>query len=365
MADQAIVAAMSAMQTAMQEMAASAKQQTEEIKRVLEKDDLRKAAGVPADRAEDKGGKVKLKPKDFEGGKKLETKENWDEWQWGMKMKIKAVDEAYGDTVDSVEKMTTDEFKRKVEERKMNGESERDAELYRIICGNVGGEALSNVRAVRPGEGLEAWRNLYLLFNARTLGGELIRLMQAIRPNITRELQKLPGAIQEWERKWDEIEDLRKGSEMMKVAVMVSMLPEEVYDSVIPLIQATQCTYTEVKEKVIGTVTGKIARMEFKSLGVGMAERQDTGELTECEVDAVGRYSRCWTCDGWGHSASVCPTRGKGGGKGKGKDGGGMEVGNQGKGKAEGKGWSEGDWGGGKAGGGGPKGTGKGGGGFA
>ena len=74
------------------------------------------------------------------------------------------------------------------------------------------------------------------------------------------------------------MEDLSKSSEMTKVAVMVSMLPEEIYEAIIPMIQETRCGYKHVKEKVVGTVSSKNARMELKSLDVGIMERRQREE---------------------------------------------------------------------------------------
>ena len=123
----------------------------------------------PAQAIEENNTKGKLKSKAFIGVNKLEKKEQWDEWAWSMKYRVKADNPEFGKILDEVEQLDEKGMEEKGD-RLVGTDSEiRSAELYGILSEKVAGEAMTTVRATKEGDGLAAWRNLYISFNPKTL----------------------------------------------------------------------------------------------------------------------------------------------------------------------------------------------------
>ena len=265
-----------------------------------------------------------------------------------MKLQIKADNPAFGKVVDTWEKALEKDLANMAIDLDGKGEEARSAELYSILSSKVGGEAMSQVRATEEGEGLMAWRRLYVSFNPSTLSGMLMKIIEAVRPAKIQDLRKVNAAILEWEKKFREVgADLNGISEQAKTAIMASMLPEEIYEVVIQNVEKGEKTvYSEMREKVFSMVTSRIARNEFKVMEVGLAAKNAEDPELCRDLDAVGANTRCYSCGGFGHMQAQCP-KGKGnskgggkcgfgyGGKGGGKDGGGKGANQKGWGKGE------------------------------
>lgn len=99
-------------------------------------------------------------------------------------------------------------------------------------------------------------------------------------------------------------------------------------------------------EKVRTLVSNRIAVKINSSAGIGAVYEESWNESLEHssehfseDVNAVGAMTKCHKCDGWGHIARDCPSKGLGkGAKGGGKGGAGAQAqGGNGAGKGGGK----------------------------
>ena len=102
-------------------------------------------------------GSGTLRTKTFMGIDNLERKEQWDDWAWNMKLKVKALNKEFGALIDEAEK-ASDKGIGDVQDKCVG--DQRDQELYGILSERVTGEALKHVRATEEGHGLMAWRSI-------------------------------------------------------------------------------------------------------------------------------------------------------------------------------------------------------------
>ena len=313
-------------------------------------------------RSENDDFKGKLNTKSFMAIDKLERKDQWDQWSWAVRYRVKVDCKEFGKVMDKVEGMTEKEIEDFGDSILGTETEKRSAELYGILSDKSEGEAMTQVRSTREGDGLAAWKRLYANFNPKTLSGTLMTIIGAIRPNRVPHISKVNGEILNWEKKYREAwEDVKGISERGKTAILASMLPDEIYEVVIQNTEKGDSTYQEMKDKVITMVTSRIAREEFKNMEVGLAIKKET----EYDIDAIGTHTKCYACNEFGHIATNCPQRkggfkGNGGAKGFGGKGGGPPGAEKGGGKGGfgGKGFKGGGFGG--KGGGAGKGLGKG-----
>ena len=101
-----------------------------------------------------------------------------------------------------------------------------------------------------------------------------------------------------------------KVGDKMKIAIMTSMLPLVLQDFVYQ--NVTRDLLLENLLEKIGVWVGDGVAMneEVTPMDVGEVGWSDYNE-SEDHVDAVGAWSRCNRCDGWGHFARDCPSKGK------------------------------------------------------
>ena len=307
-----------AMMELMQQQMAQSQRQMEMLTALEEKRSATAGGGgrgnMPKE-GDDADYKGKLNPKDYMGIEKLDSKERYDQWAWSMKYRVKAACKDFGKLLNKVETMSEKEMEDETV-RLVGTESEmRSAELYGILSDRVDGEAMSQVRSIEEGDGLMAWRTLYISFNPRTLSGTMMKIIEAVRPAKVTDLAKLSGGILEWEKKFREAhEDVGKISDRGRTAILASMLPEDIYEVVIQNAEKGAATYQETKDKVVAMAASRIARNEFKVMEVGLASH---GAVEAAGIDAIGMNTKCYSCQGFGHIASQCPKgKGKVGGKG-------------------------------------------------
>ena len=256
--------------------------------------------------------KKKINPKTFLGIDKLESKEQWDQWAWAMKYRIKVESKEFGKLIDKVETMTEKEMMDAEIDMVGSEDEARSAELYCILSDRVSGEAMTQIRSTKAGDGLMAWKRLYANFNPTTLSGTLMKIIEAVRPNKVKDVKKVNGEILEWEKKYREAgDDVKDISDRGRTAILASMLPDEIYEVVIQNVEKGEYTYQATKEKVISMVTSRIARDEYKTMEIGLAGEKDV----DFDIDAVNMNTKCYQCGGFGHISRNCP-KGKGVGKG-------------------------------------------------
>ena len=144
----------------------------------------------------------KLNPKAFIGVKEMDGKDKWDQWSWAMKYRLKVENKEFAKIVDKVEELSEKEMKEMEDDMVGNNEELRSAELYGILTERVSGEAMTIVQSVNEGDGLMAWRSLFIAFNPKTLSGTLMKIIEAVRPHKVNDVDKVIGEIAEWEKKY-------------------------------------------------------------------------------------------------------------------------------------------------------------------
>ena len=132
----------------------------------------------------------KLNPKAFCGIDKLDGRGTWDQWSWAMKYRLKAEDKEFGKRIDKVETLSEKEMDDMEDELVGNSDETRSAELYGILSEKVSREAMTIVRSTKGGDGLMAWRKLFITFNPTTLTGTLVKIVEAIRPTKVSDVNK-------------------------------------------------------------------------------------------------------------------------------------------------------------------------------
>jgi hypothetical protein len=134
-------------------------------------------------------------------------------------------------------------------------------------------------------------------------------------------LHEVEGGLQRWkekvkilEREFDE-----KLNNRMKIAIATSILPVVIQDHVFQTVDDST-TFENMMAKVSAWVSNRVA-MEGVPMDVGQVENEEWWS-EEWEVDAVGAWTQCHNCRGYGHLAKDCPSKkgkGKGHDKGSGK----------------------------------------------
>ena len=297
-------------------------------------------------RAEGHSGEVKHTGKLIAKYVRCETfagdQAKWEDWSFAFKRSIRSMSRDAYDAMTEWEKGTEDLD----EETELSKELEqRSAELYDILCQFCSGEALMVVRSVEDMEGIKAWQRLHKKYNPKTMARGVRMLTEVIGPPKITELTNFETSVTMWEEKVKRLtaQFNENVSNNMKIAIFTNMMPASLQDFVY-IHTEKDCKYEEVREKVAALVSNKVAAnarptpMDIGDVGENGEEwwhACDEQYDDEQEVDIVAGYYQCRNCEGYGHFARECPSKGKG--KGKGPKG--IEKGKgKGKGKAKGKG---------------------------
>ena len=246
--------------------------------------------------------------------------EKWDEWSFALKRAIRSQNKRVYDALVAAEASVED----LAEEVDLDPAMEqRSGELYDILCQVCIGEALVLVRSVADLEGVRAWQVLFRKYNPKTMARGLRMMLEVVNPFKIKELAEVETAVAKCEEKARALaaqfeESL---SDRMKMAILTSMLPRAAQEYVYAHADK-DITYLDLKEKIRAMVANRISSdsgpvpMDVGQIGSDATER-DVDEETE-DVNGIGWGRQCYNCWGFGHFATQCPTKGKGGIKGGG-----------------------------------------------
>ena len=284
----------------------------------------------------------------------------WDDWSFAFKRCVRSLHkgtyqlmvewEAKEDEVDEATEITEEM-------------EQRSAELYDVLCQFCTGEALMVVRSASDMEGITAWQKLFKKYNPRTMARGLRMLSEVVNPPKAKDLSDVEMAVTRWEEKVKRLacqfeENL---TDRMKIAIFTNLMPNAIQDYIYTHADK-ETKYEELREKVRAMVSNKVSRsmgptpMDIGDVGGQQGEHwhepeEDWKREEEHQVDGVASHYRCRNCEGYGHFARECPSKGlQKGGKGFGKTGKGKGVGDNAVGwTTKGKGLVKGDKGSGKA----------------
>ena len=237
---------------------------------------------------DEKLGKGRIKVKDFEGKRKLNNKEDWEEAQWEMMVTLKVENGEFYKKLKEVENKSEKEVDEmieawEIEDKKGEVVVQRAAEWYGILCGWAKGDAQRLVKGTKEGSGIKAWWNLHKNYNPRTAAGTLINILRAVRPTAVKDIRETSKEVQEWEIKWKEAGEHVEGiSDTGRVAILMGIVPEDVQEAVAQQM-GEEDKYYQVKEHMLGIVNMRLSRQEFRTMDVGMAEKGN-------EEGDVGRW---------------------------------------------------------------------------
>jgi hypothetical protein len=247
--------------------------------------------------------------------------EDWTDWAFAFRRAVRVADRDCFDMMEEVERDPKDIDETKLEDgfTEDGDATEVSTELYDLLCTVVKGDALTVLKSVDEFKGFVAWQKLWMRFNPKTTARAIRLLAEVCSPSQVKHLHEVEGGLQRWkekvkvlEREFDE-----KLNNRMKIAIATSILPVAIQDHVFQTVDEAT-TFENMMAKVSAWVSNRVA-MEGVPMDVGQVEEEEWwGE--EWEVDAVGAWTQCHSCRGYGHLAKDCPSN-KGKGKGKGSYG--------------------------------------------
>jgi hypothetical protein len=279
-----------------------------------------------------------MRVKEFEG-----NMTEWSDWAFAFRRTVRGADRVCYDLMEEVEKEKVE-----IKEEDLNDAeaedgdaSELSAELYDLLCTTVKGEALTIMKTVEEFCGFKAWQRLYAKYNPKTTARAIKLLAEVCSPGAAKSFHEVETSINNWKNKLKLLEKEfdEKVGERMKIAILTSMLPTSIQDHVFQTV-CDSTTFDGLVAKVNAWVSNKVA-MEGTPMDIGQIDDEERWWAEEWDVDAVGAWTQCHGCRGYGHISRDCPYRkgkGKGNDKGYGKGGGYFKGGGKSNDKGYGKG---------------------------
>ena len=114
------------------------------------------------------------------------------------------------------------------------------------------GEALNIVQGVGHGDGFAAWQKLHGMYSPRTALKIMAKLVEVVTPKKIKDMQEVRPTVEKWEAKVKEMETEHdeKVSDKMKMAILMSMCPAGIQDTVFQQM-GDGATYKEMKLSLI------------------------------------------------------------------------------------------------------------------
>jgi hypothetical protein len=293
---------------------------------------------------------------------KFEGDENkWKEFALKFSAVVKEVDADIFDMMKWASEQDDEITDSDISDQSIEGEGLKySTMIYNRVMHHLTGAALSVHQSVEGENGFEVWRRLSKRYNPMTPMRGFQLMLKIMLPGKIKKGQDIQQQVNKWEGWISTIERdyEQKFTPMMKVGLLITMLPEELQDTVLQHADRLK-DYKLVKDKVLNLVDAKARLKDPNAMDVGYAGFQedeerwfDEGEYDEAdakELGALGESATCYRCGGHGHMARDCATpKGKGKGKDSGTKGYGKGVpwqwqskggkGKDGKGKGNGKG---------------------------
>ena len=234
-----------------------------------------------------------------------------------------------------------------------DGAAEKTAAIYNRLVRLLDGAAFTLHQSVANENGLEVWRLLSQRYNPLTPVRGMQLIMRAIEPGKIRKGEDVQARINAWEGLLDLYERDYKEHlpEGIKIGVLITMIPADLQDIILQHMGTERRReYREVKQQVIRLVDDRMRCMQMRDKGpapmdIGQVTSRDpwppeasSFTLTDdYDLAAVGKgvakgkggkgkggkgaARRCFTCGETGHIAAQCKggNDGKGKAKGKGK----------------------------------------------
>ena len=187
----------------------------------------------------------------------------WQEWSFNMSMTVTQVDHKLGAALEEMRLIKSPISANMFTEvgspfAKISDEmlSSYSAALYGVMCSLTGGEANAIVRSISQRLdakcGFTAFYALNARFNPKTPARKLQFFAQVVSPAQVKNVREVPMAIEKWEAKHAILvsEYNEKLSEELKAAVLVSLLPNELQDTVYQM-QEGEIEYNKVRDKAL------------------------------------------------------------------------------------------------------------------
>ena len=306
---------------------------------------IQQTLGARHEASSERGG-CRLIAKHFRSETFTGDQTKWDDWSFAFKRCVRSM---HKDTFKTMSEWETRDDEVDEETELAQDMEQRSAELYDILCQFCSGEALLVVRSVGEMEGIKAWQKLFKKYNPRTMARGLRMLSEAVNPPRVKNLSDVETAVATWEEKVKRLacQFEEKLSDKMKMAVFTNLMPDAIQDYIYTHADK-ETKYEELREKVRAMISNKVSvnagPVPMDVGDVGGKWEETCGEQTmwgtgeEYEVDGVANHYQCRNCQGYGHFARECPSKGLAkGGKGIGKSG-------KGKGTIDGFGGGSGGW---------------------
>ena len=210
-------------------------------------------------------------------------------------------------------------------------------QVWRALKSLTDGEARKVVTSVSSENGFRAWQKLHMRFGPSLSSKQGMVLMEfsamvakpAKNPTETRML------LTEMERRIKLVEDVtdEQISENHAKSVLVGILDPMTRQHT-AMHHGKKSTCEQLKKVVLEFVNNVTPRKDDSAMQVGRVTEEEADECyqEEEQLGALGGWSQCYKCQGYGHLARECPS------KGKGKSGPSSQADY---GKAKGKGWQE------------------------